>query len=623
MIVTIRQAARSLSCVLAIAALVSLVIHRTGYAQQPVSTVDPLLYLNQTCDPYYVGLDFPKLTTAQWFGEEGVEAVVILSIDDMRKPDEYEKFLRPILDRLKEIDGRAGMSIFANELDPKHPQVAAFLKEGVSIEVHTMDHPCPLLSEGNFAKAKGTYDRCVDSLAEMPGSRAVAYRMPCCDSLNSPSPRFWAEIFDRKTPRGNYLHIDSSVFNITTAADTELPQEFATNEKGEDRFRRYLPFPSYVNTIENYPYPYMIGKQCWEFPCMVPSDWEAQNIQKPNNPDTVRDMKIALDTAVVKKGMMSLCFHPWGWMRNDQVVQLINHAQEKYGNKVKFISFAEAHVRLKEQLLKGQSIRSEEGDAGVRLVDVNQDGFLDVMMPTADRQVLTRVWDRENASWSDAVAPIAQLATAGIGRILSDVSCSWISTTRNSKAPVLRTLTWKGENWGSSIDDLGGAVTYQSQIQLIDCDGNGTSELIVTNAGKSQIYMVEDGRWVPAKFGLPTGTRLLNRDGHDAGLRFRDLNADGKLDVVFANAADYSVHLFTSMEQGWSKTTISGKQGDENSIPPIVRGDGTNNGAWFHSDHLWVQNEQTDKLDSHVDRASYAELLGKKEGKRTGKRRRK
>ena len=255
MIETNRRKPVHLLLLFAIAFVVATILigHREGIAASPAvkATVDPLLYLNQPCDPYYVGCDFPKLTTPQWFGDDGVEAVVILSVDDMRDPDKYEKFLRPILDRLKKIDGRAGMSIFANELDPTDQQVAAFLKEGVSIEVHTMDHPCPLLSDGDFAKAKSTYDRCVDSLATMPGSKAVAYRMPCCDSLNSQSPRFWKEIFEKKTANGNYLHIDSSVFNITTSDDSELPKDFATNEKGQERFRRYLPFPSYVNTIED------------------------------------------------------------------------------------------------------------------------------------------------------------------------------------------------------------------------------------------------------------------------------------------------------------------------------------------------------------------------------------
>src|SRR5262245_50509740 len=42
-----------------------------------------LAYL-QDNDPYYVHAKFPKLITPQWIGEPGVEAVIVLAIDDMK-----------------------------------------------------------------------------------------------------------------------------------------------------------------------------------------------------------------------------------------------------------------------------------------------------------------------------------------------------------------------------------------------------------------------------------------------------------------------------------------------------------------------------------------------------------
>src|SRR6478735_4842086 len=76
-----------------------------------------LAYLDDV-DPYYPHKSFPKLITPQWVGEPGVEAVVVLAIDDMRDPERYEKFLRPILNRLKAIDGRAALSIMTNQVRP-------------------------------------------------------------------------------------------------------------------------------------------------------------------------------------------------------------------------------------------------------------------------------------------------------------------------------------------------------------------------------------------------------------------------------------------------------------------------------------------------------------------------
>ena len=89
----------------------------------------------------------------------------------------------------------------------------------------------------------------------------------------------------------------SDLFGITD----ETTGSIVLDADGRERFRKYLPFKSFVNTIEDYPYPYIIGGTCWEFPCIVPSDWEAQNIQQPNNPQTVEDMKAALDAVVLKR----------------------------------------------------------------------------------------------------------------------------------------------------------------------------------------------------------------------------------------------------------------------------------------------------------------------------------
>src|SRR5262245_40120169 len=340
----------------------------------PVGAAQPgkgnrLAYLDEV-DPYYPSHTFPKLTTPMWVGDKDVEAVVILGIDDMKDPKQYEKFLRPILNRLKKIDGRAPVSIMTCSVDPKHEQLQAWLKEGLSLECHTIDHPCPFF-KGGFKKAKETYDKCVDLMHAIPNNKPVAFRMPCCDSLNTPSPRFYAEIFNKTTPLapakadeksplspvlrgegsgvrgGNFLQIDSSVFNVFTSKDPDLPKELVLDDRGEERFKAYLPADrSFVNTIENYPYPYVIGRLCWEFPCMTPSDWQAQHRHESNNPQTAADWKAALDCTVKKQGVFCLVFHPHGWIKNEQVVDFIDYAVTKHGKKVKFLTFREALERL-------------------------------------------------------------------------------------------------------------------------------------------------------------------------------------------------------------------------------------------------------------------------------------
>lgn len=601
------------------------VLFLAAFCAHPAVAADGnrLAYLDEL-DPYYPHRDFPRLTTPQWYGEPGVEAVVILAIDDMRDTAKYEAFLRPILDRLKQIDGRrAPLSIMTNQVDPKDPQLQEWIKEGVSIECHTLDHPCPLLKDGDFAKAKATYDGCVDLMAKIPNNTPVAFRMPCCDSLNTVSPRFFAEIFNKTTPDRNYLCLDSSVFNVITPNDLSLSRELVY-EPGttRERFRKYLPFPSFVNTIEDYPYPYVIGGKCWEFPCVVPSDWEAQNIQQPNNPKTVEDLKAALDCVVIKQGVFPLVFHPHGWIRPEQVEELIDHAVQRHGRKVRFMSFLEANMKI-WTVDNGlfANLRDNDGDSnGTVILDLDGDGHMDVFGPDS-----ARAWSATGQLWHEAWPATA---FPNIEKGL----CRFGVLDKNGGASLLHHSMEHGLRWArfkyawphpqkieianddESVRELFIAGRIWLEHRLRDLDGDGICELIITpEKGNVTILALDkEDRWRRLPFSLPEGTAIVDAERRDAGFRFLDIDDDGDLDALCSNESHFSLHLFESLETGWSREILRGKPGDERTIPPIVR-NGTNNGAWFHSRHLWVQNEDTARLPDLVDRRSFNELLGNAE----------
>jgi putative membrane-bound dehydrogenase-like protein len=509
-----------------------------------------------TESPYYPGRNYPKLTTPQWVGEEGVDAVVILAIDDMRDHRRYETVLRPILDRLKQIDGRAPVSIMTCRIDPATPLLQQWLKEGLSLEVHTVDHPCPILAGGDLAKSKSTYDRCVDQLFSVPNNVPVAFRTPCCDSLNTPSPRLFEEIFNKTSPGQHFLAIDSSVFNIPTANDPDLPRDLVLLPDGRERFRKYVPFESFVNTIEDYPYPYILGRLCWEFPCATPSDWQAQYVQKNANPQTTDDWKRQLDVTVTKRGVMTMVFHPYGWSSPQQFVELIDYATTKYGKRVKFLNFREAHERLTKNLSDGLALRGESGAAnGIRLLDLNHDGFLDVAI---DKTRKARVWDPSAQKWSDVPYPV-----------------------HVRKAESLAT---------------GDAPAF-----FRDLDRDGRSELVVGD----RVFKWSENRWSEFPFKLPAGTSL------STGGFLADIDEDGFDDLLFSDANRCALYLFTP-DRGWVRKVFDNKRGDPAAkidLPPIVRPDGSNNGLWVHSRTLWWQNEDTAKLPNLVDRRTFNDLL--------------
>jgi putative membrane-bound dehydrogenase-like protein len=543
-------------------------VHTTNLAAAPPNG-NRLAQLDEV-NPYYPHRDFPRLTTPQWVGEPGVEAVVVLAIDDMRDPARYEMYLRPILERLKAIDGRAPVSIMTNQVDPKDPRLQGWLKEGLSLEVHTLTHPCPCLQKGNFAEAARTYHGCVDLMNQIPGNKPVAFRMPCCDSLNTVSPRFFAEIFNKTSPGGHHLSIDSSVFTVLTPDDPSLPRDLVLDADGKERFRKYIPFPSFVNTIEDYPYPYVIGRTCWEFPCIVPSDWEGQYLNKPNSPRTLEDLKAALDCVVIKKGVFNFVFHPHGWIKNEQVVELVDHAVKKHGKKVKFLTFKEASDRLNKNLLEGHSLREAVGkatgagqpapianpapgaslppgarlldekgrDAGLRFVDLDEDGQLDVVFSN-DEEYGVYLFDSMEKGWARKVIAGKAGEPGALPKIVRD-------GTNNGFFVHSRSLWWQNEDT-SKLPNMVDRRTFNDLLKDVEPRGKSpeaslrsirvepgfTVELVATEPLVKDPIAFDwgaDGKlWVVEMGDYPLGADGHGRPGGVVRL-LEDADGDGRYD---------------------------------------------------------------------------------------------
>ncbi|NQT12318.1 MAG: VCBS repeat-containing protein, partial [Planctomycetes bacterium] len=435
-----------------------------------------------------------------------------------------------------------------------------------------------------------------------------------------------------------FLSLDSSVFHLFTADDPELPRELVLDADGRERFRKYVPTDRVMaNLIENYPYPYVIGRLAWEIAPLMPSDWDAQHLNGKKSPKTTRDLKAAVDATVVKRGVFSLCFHAHGWIAGDQVVEMIDHAVAKYGRKVKFLSFGEVEKRINKNLLGGQPLRAANGqDNGVRILDVNHDGYMDVVV--GNEQVRqTRVWSPNTGRWiaGDFPVEIVQVDDAGnrcatgvrFGVLRKDgLANVLVFSDKVSGAWHFDGRKWQGDPTGlAGLDPFGPILAKHTGddrgIRLRDLDRDGVCELIVGNAKTSALFRRSDDqrKWLPTSLTLPEGTSIVDAKGRDAGLRFVDVDEDGHADVVFSNAERYSVDLFTSMAEGWSRRVLSGNRGDrkpESEAPMIVRADGTNNGAWFKYGHMWVQNEETGgALPDHVDSRRLAKdfLAGEKE----------
>src|SRR5205085_1069612 len=105
--------------------------------------------------------------------------------------------------------------------------------------------------------------------------------------------------------------------------------------------------------------------------------------------------KAALDATVIKQGVFPLVFHPHGWSKPEQFIDLIDYAEKKYGKKVKFLTFREAQERLNKNMLDRHPLRIPKTGAenGVVLMDYDRDGYLDVLIDDKE-DLQVRSWAR-------------------------------------------------------------------------------------------------------------------------------------------------------------------------------------------------------------------------------------
>jgi hypothetical protein len=564
---------------------------------------------------YHPGPGFPKIITPMWADDPHVDAVIILSIDDMADVNQYNDFLTRILRKLAEVeDGRSPMSIMTNRTDPYDPILQSLIERGVSIETHTTHHPCPLLCNQDFDTAVNEFISCVETVSTIPNNSPVAFRMPCCDSNNTVSPRFFSEIFNRKTRGGRFLSIDSSIFNVYTLDDPEIDRRFVIDHNREPLFNKYIDFQNFTNFVENYPYPYVIHNTIWEFPCAVPSDWEAQRVNKRLSPVTTSDMGKAIDATVQKKGVYTLVFHPHGWMDQKQVVLLVDHAKKSYGDRVRFMSFADAADALRRNLLGGMPIKTGNGlDNGIRLLDVNNDGYMDVVTGNA-KQKQTRVFDPARKTWTQLDFPVALVDEAGKDQGVKFVdvqpngNASFVVRNDNdngvfhftgmawtSAGPLTELVTGDGESVFTSRSGIDRGLRGR------DVNGDQFTDLVVNNDQQNAVYLYSPSRkrWEKAPFALPAKAQVVDDQGRDQGLRFLDLNADRKLDLILSNDRESYVLHFVDEKSGWSKSVHAAKRGDAGALPAIVSKN-LLNGVWFRNNTLYLQNETTDQMPGNV-----------------------
>jgi YD repeat-containing protein len=256
------------------------------------------------------------------------------------------------------------------------------------------------------------------------------------------------------------------------------------------------------------------------------------------------------------------------------------------------------------------SFGNDTYDTGVRFVDVNNDGFADIIQgrtSTAEKRawINTRSGWTENSSWAPPTY-IVDGSGNDLGVRFADVDNDGFTdmlTAKDSTRQAYRNTGngWSMVSWSIPIDFASG--TTDQGVQLADVNNDGKVDLVKGN-GTRAVYLGTGSGWSSSSWIVPTDFYTTI----DTGARLVDVNADGLPDITLATTTQNSSWLNNG--SGWVNSTTwhspvpfkTGSNADNGVRFIDVNGDGlvdvvqhlqsggTINNSWINNGSGWTLN---------------------------------
>lgn len=207
-------------------------------------------------------------------------------------------------------------------------------------------------------------------------------------------------------------------------------------------------------------------------------------------------------------------------------------------------------------------------DLGLRLIDLNNDGYIDIIKGSGTSN--RKAWVNNKTAWNEtsAFAPpedftdgsnndkglrIADLNNDGFADLVQGwggVRKAWLNNI--TKWGNEDSITWAPP---SADFEFATAAGVDMGTQLFDFNGDGRVDLLRAQSGQTKRAALNtDGGWKIVSSQWESPTDFVDSSGNDLGVRLADVNGDGLVDML--KGKDSSKDAWLNNGSGWVSSSV-------------------------------------------------------------------
>ncbi|WP_292464480.1 toxin TcdB middle/N-terminal domain-containing protein [Methanolobus sp.] len=231
-------------------------------------------------------------------------------------------------------------------------------------------------------------------------------------------------------------------------------------------------------------------------------------------------------------------------------------------------------------------LSSGTGDSGVRMVDVNGDGLVDVVKALSGSTFET--WINTGSGWTSTtnwIMPVElSSGTGDSGVRMADVNGDGlVDVVKALSGSTFETWINTGSGWTSTTNWIMpvelASSSGDSGVRMVDVNGDGLVDVVKALSGSTFETWINTGSGWTSTTNWIMPVELASSSG-DSGVRMADVNGDGLVDVVKAlSGSTYETWINTG--SSWESTTnwvmpaeLASTSGDTGVRMEDVNGDG-------------------------------------------------